>query len=244
MIGTSDRASAYRIFFGEDLNDSFTDPLLTYPNASQAEQDFLTNLNNPITETFEGFQDQTNSPLTLNFGLTGTAQLQGNGFIQQLPPGTTNGFGSYPISGEKYWETNVAQNSLTLEFSKPVAAVGFYGVDVGNFGGNLQLNLTRTDGTTTTLKVPNTLGSFPSNPTQGSVLFFGFIAENPAELLASMSFNMMSVSSDPFGFDNLTLSGFNQVKPPDPPHPIPEPSHWLSLLIVGGCLTFISGKRR
>ncbi|MDB9314614.1 PEP-CTERM sorting domain-containing protein [Spirulina sp. CS-785/01] len=235
----SNSAFAYRLFFGEDLNNSFSTPLTTYPNASNTEQDFLNNLFSSTTETFETVSDNADTPLTLDFGDLGTAELQGNGFIEQVPPGETDGFGRYPISGEKYWETNAARNQFSLQFSQPMAALGFHGVGLGEFGGQLQLNLNLSNGDTTTLTVPNT----PN--TKGSVFYFGLVAESPAELLTSLSFAMSdNIASDTFAFDNLTLSHLDQVKPPPtPPKPVPEPSTWLGLLLLGGLLKTVISKQ-
>ena len=41
------------------------------------------------------------------------------------------------LSGGKYWEANA--NDFSVSFSNPVAAFGFFGIDIGDFGGSLSL---------------------------------------------------------------------------------------------------------
>jgi hypothetical protein len=225
-FGLAPSAQAYRVFFGEDLNNSATRPLLSTPNANNAEASFLSNLVGVGTETFEGLSSGTTGPLGLTFPGAGTATLTGPGRVASSIPGTTNGFGRYAVSGSRFWEVN-ANGSFTINFSAPVAAFGFYGVDLGDFGGQLVLNLT--GGGTQSVMVPNTIGS--SGSTDGSVLFFGLIAESLAETFSSISFAMTIGEGDVFAFDNMTVGSLKQVKPPA--ESTPEPIAIAGLLAVG-----------
>ena len=221
-IAVSSPAHAYRIFFGEDLNHSGSTPLSSFTNAQTAESNFLSGLVGVGTETFEGFAPGSSAPLNLSFPGAGTATLQGNGTIRSVTPGTTNGVGRYAISGSNFWEVDAGGNFL-VNFSQQVAAFGFYGVDIGDFGGQLTLNLAA--GGTKQVTVPNTIGSYAS--TDGSVLYYGLIAETFEEAFTSISFNMSTGEGDYFAFDNMTIGSLEQVKP------VPEPASTLGLLALG-----------
>ncbi|MCP5124276.1 MAG: PEP-CTERM sorting domain-containing protein [Gammaproteobacteria bacterium] len=227
-------AHAYQIFFGEDLNNSSSTPLSSIPNASGAETNFLSNLIGVGTETFESIALFTSSPLTLTFPGAGTAELTGgNGSVRSSSPGTASA-GRYSIpsaSSSNYWEVSAGgAGNFTINFSNPIAAFGFYGVDIGDFGGQLTLNLSNGDN----LTVPNTVGS--SGSTDGSVLFYGLIAQNNAEQFTSVAFNTTTGQGDIFAFDNFTIGSPEQVN-----SNIPEPA---SLALFGLGLAGLGFTRR
>src|SRR5687768_8926972 len=86
-------------FFGEDLGLGEATPLPAFPNALAARTDFLSNLSGGVgTENFESFANGADEPLAISFpGSTGsiTATLNGNGSVNNVTPGTTNGAGRY-----------------------------------------------------------------------------------------------------------------------------------------------------
>jgi hypothetical protein len=208
-------ASAYSVFSGEDLNSSPTVRLASTPNASLASANFLASLIGVGTETFESFAPGTNAPLNLSFPGAGTATLSGgNGTIERVLGTGTNGAGRYPISGTNFWEVNAGGGgNFSIAFSTPVAAFGFWGVDIGDFGGTVTLTLT--GGGSTTLNVGNTQGS--SGSTDGSVLFYGLIASGAGELFTSITFNTTIGQGDIFAFDDMTIGSLQQVRPtPEP----------------------------
>jgi hypothetical protein len=92
-----------------------------------------------------------------------------------------------------------------------VAAFGFYGIDIGDFGGGLRLNLV--GGGAQLVNVPNTQGS--SGSTDGSVLFFGFVNNNPLETVTSIDFLTSTGQGDVFAFDDMTIGSIQQVRTPD-----------------------------
>lgn len=230
-------AHAFLTFFGEDLNNSSSTPLSSFANASAAEADFLSNLTGVGTETFEGFADNTGGSLALNFPGAGLATLSGgNGKVNEVASGSTNRFGRYGTSGTKYWEVVAGGNgNFTVTFSDPVAAFGFYGIDIGDFGGQLMLQLD--DSANTLLTVDNTVGSYGS--TDGSVLFYGVIAQTQNELFTSVSFQTSTGQGDVFAFDDMTIGSLQQVKP----NAIPEPST-IALLGVGAIGSLAMVRRR
>lgn len=234
---TAAPAHAFLTFFGEDLNSSASSPLGSFTNANAAEADFLANLTGVGTETFESFADNTRGPLALSFPGAGTATLSGgNGEINRVSSGSTNGFGRYGTSGTKYWEVVAGgSGNFTVNFSDPVAAFGFYGIDIGDFGGQLLLQLD--DAANTVLTVDNTVGSWGSS--DGSVLFFGVIAQTRTEQFTSVSFQTSTGQGDVFAFDDMTIGSLQQVKP----NAIPEPST-IALLGVGAIGSLAVMRRR
>lgn len=224
-------AYAYRLFFGEDLNNHPVLPLPAYPNASHAETSFLGELASYYTQDFEGIATGDIGPIIMDLGIFGTATVN-RGTLQTVSPGMTDGAGRYPISGTNYWQGNATGDRLSISFSKSVASLGFYGVDSGDLGGQLILNLM--NGATRIVSVPHTSGIGGS--TKGSVLYFGLIAESTDELFTSLSFNINSPAADVFALDNLTIGNPKIAPTPSPTPPpmsVPEPTSVISFLGLG-----------
>lgn len=193
-------------YFGEDLGLGELTPLPAHPNADMARAAFLAMLTGGIgTETLEAFATGTSAPLPVVFPSVPTpitATLLGAGYVAEVLPGQTNGVGRYPISGTKYWETN---DVFSITFDQPVAAFGFYGIDVGDFSG--QLILTLTDGSTLNLTIPHTVDG-PG----GTIIFFGVIdTENQ---YTAVSFGNTMPGWDYFGFDDFTVGSIRDVVTP------------------------------
>ena len=188
-------------FFGEDLGLGESTPQPNHPNADAARASFLSQLSGVGTETLESYAGGTGAPLAITFPSNPPiiATLNGDGFIGDVPPGSTNGFGRYGTSGSKFWD---AQSTFSIDFSSPVAAFGFYGIDIGDFNG--QVTLTLTDGSVVLLTVPNTIGA-PG----GSVLYFGFI--DTQDQYISISFGNTAAGVDGFAFDDFTVGSLQQV---------------------------------
>jgi hypothetical protein len=207
-------ALAIDTYFGEDLGLGEGTPLPAWPNADAAEAAFLLHLIGVGVEDFEGYADGTTAPLPITFSGSGvTATLQGNGEIDDVPMGSTNGFGRYATSGTHYWESS---DVFTIDFDQPIAAFGFFGIDIGDFEG--QVTLTCTDGTNIVLVIPHTVDG-----DGGSVIFFGFIDED--NQYTSISFGNTEPGSDYFGFDDMYVGTIYQIadlldiKPTSCPNP-------------------------
>lgn len=230
VVCSAVQTEAYQTFFGEDLNDSSTIPLSSHPHASTASNSFLANLIGVGTESFEASGSGTSAPLALIFPGAGTATLTGgDGQIVSGTAGSSDGFGRYATSGSNYWDVTAgADGNFIVNFSNPVAAFGFYGIDIGDFGGQLTVDLT--SGVTQNFTVPNTIGS-NGNP-DGSVLFWGVIGQNNSETFTSALFNTTTGQGDVFAFDDMTIGSFEQVSPSPASSPIPEPST-IALLSIG-----------
>ena len=210
-------------FFGEDVGDTVNAQQPT-TNADKAHDAFFANLSGVGTETFESYPTGTGLPLVISFGTAGSATLE-DGRAGGVIESGNDGFGRYPISGTQFLVEDTGSFSAT--FSKPVSAFGFYGTDIGDFGGQLTLGLTDVMGVTSTLIVPNTIGE--NGSTNGGNLYFGFF--DTRDTYTSISFDN-STTEDVFGFDDFSIGSATQVVPIST---APEPSTWaLMILGIGG----------
>lgn len=211
---------AVTIFTAQDLGISDTVRLPSYPNASAAQADFLSNLVGVQVEDFESYAAGSKAPLVIDFGVAGTATLKGTGVLTELPTGSQ--FGRYPTSGDKYWTSGT---SFSFEFSSPVAAFGFLATDVGDALGRMSMTLYR-GGAGSVYYIDYDATLF--EPT-GSVVFWGIIdAANP---FTKAVFANSIGAGDWFGFDDMTIGSPEQVQV------VPEPATLsllgLGLLVVG-----------
>lgn len=217
-------------YFGEDLGLGESTRLVSHPNADAAQTAFLAGLVGVGTETFESYATLTPAPLAIVFPGAGTATLNGNGNVDTVVSGT-NGVGRYPISGNNYWE---ASNVFSATFTAPQAAFGFYGVDIGDFNG--QVTLTLAGGGSLTLTVPNSTGI-----SGGSVLYYGVIATTAAETFTSVTFGNTAAGTDYFAFDDMTIGTLEQV---DPNIVVPEPVTVAGLFLGVGSLAGYLRRRK
>jgi hypothetical protein len=190
-------------YSGVDAGLGEVTPLSTWPNADAAQASFLSSLIGVGVESFEGFADgAAMNGQTLTFGAV-TATLSGAMSVNYVPTGSTNNAGRYATDGTKYIEGSTG--SFVIDFSTPVAAFGFMGIDIGDFGGTAEV--TTTNGGTITYNIP-------SHSNGGSVLYWGII--DTTNLFSKIEITNSLAGTDHFGFDEMTIGSLQQVIIPAP----------------------------
>lgn len=219
LAATALPSSAFQIFTGFDPNGNPGVNLLTttgIPNSQAAEAAFLANLVGTGTETFESFASGTGADLPIVFPGAGTATLKGFGAVSSAAAGQTNSVGRYGVSPTNFWEVGAGPaGSFEIDFSAPIAAFGFYGIDIGDFFGTLSLEFD--NGNIATQPIPTA----PQNVADGSVLYWGIIADPSEGQISKITFATTEGTGDFFGFDNFTIGSREQVKPSSVPGPLP-----------------------
>jgi hypothetical protein len=199
LIGVAQAQAAPIVFFGEGGT-------VGAGAAATARASFLAALSAGVSsEDFEGIANGTNTPFGVSFtGGLGTinAALGGTATVQNF-----SAAGRFATSGVNYVESRPGFN---VDFGATlVAAFGFFATDIGDFSGQLSLDLL-TGGGTTNVLVPHTVGSAGS--TNGLLLFFGVI--DTVDQFTRVTFNNTD-TSDAFGFDDLTVGDVAQVMIPE-----------------------------
>lgn len=200
FVGAS--AQAQVTFFGQTPGAGENARVVANAGTLAAQSNFLASLSNPGVEDFEVF---SGSSAVFGNGVTATL----NGGSREFQGAGTNGFGRYPTSGTYFWQSAA---SFSITFSQQISAFGFFGVDIGDFNGQLSLGLFNGLNSVGNVVVPNTL-----NGSGGGILYFGLI--NPSTF-DRVVFGNTSQGSDTFAFDDFTVGVPSQVNIT----PVPEPS--------------------
>lgn len=194
---------SFSTYFGE--NQSPAQAVSGLPAIRRAE--FMARMAGTVTSY--GFEERSNGdvgPFNFTFGAPSgtfpcTITAPGTGSVVSS---ATSGRFNTTSGGTNYWranETAAAGAILTLTFSTPIAAFGFYGTDVGDFGGALTIKIRNSStSATTALVVGNTI-----NSASGSLLFYGFV-DTTGTTYNQIVFTSNGVTADFFGFDDLVAA--------------------------------------
>ena len=213
------------IFFGE--NQTNTLAIGTDPAAAQAS--FLSSLTGVGTEDFEDIGLGAISPLDILFaGSAGniTATMTGEGIVQG---GGSAGRFNTTTGGNNYWNVS---GLFSINFDTAISAFGFYGTDIGDFNGQITVELLDINNIVTNLVINNTI-----NGINGANLFWGFIDVNNA--YTSIRFGNTAAGSDVFGFDDFIIGDRQQITVPG----IPEPAT-LAMFGLGMCGLLASRRQK
>lgn len=203
-------------FFGQDAGIGETSRPATTPEADGARASFLEQGNTAFIESFERFEDGAYPYRTpdgrwnggsLSFS-DGAGDASGapmatmtttRGTVVDQPNGT-NGYGRYPTDGDKFFHTGAGQISLT--FDRPIHGFGFDGIDIGDFRGELTIDIYTGEKLLHAFTLDEVVGG-----EGGDVLFWGvFDGENPFTTVVFGNSNPLeNGEGDVFAMDGLTV---------------------------------------
>ncbi|RVU44452.1 hypothetical protein [Rubrivivax rivuli] len=210
----------------------FTGGVLDSPLVFAERQRFLNNFN--VTLSSFGFEvprvngELGDPPVQAVFsGSNNTTITAGLSTSGQVYVGEQSGRFNTTTNGQQHLRVNSDNaGTLTLNFSRAISAFGFFGTDIGDFGGSLSLLLRTESGATETLLVRAGDGK-KNEDAGGNLLFFGFAGAN----LRYTSISFQSVgdveTGDYFGFDDFFVADAGQFNTPTG---MPEPG---SLALAG-----------
>src|SRR5262245_22065914 len=113
-----------------------------------------------------------------------TATLNGIGQVASITDVTKNSAGRFPVSipvnGTQYFDTNFQQLAFTITFDQAIRGFGFFGTDLGDFNGQIILDITDVNNVVTTVTVPHErsgINNDTANFLNASLMFFGLTSD-------------------------------------------------------------------
>lgn len=234
LLLVANSSHSFEVISAQDLEKESGNRHATLNQTIKAENSFLNKLTNDVgTESFESFIWGRSDNINLSFPGAGTATLTGNGRVYSIEhtEGVTNQSiiehellrGRYASSGINYWQVRAdvdTESTFTINFSQDIAAFGFYAYDLGDFGGELVIQLVK-DGVVVgnidnaTYQLYNLHNSGSST---GSAIYVGIVGEklgtDDYETFDQVRFTIANDDGskyDEFAFDDMTIANAEQI---------------------------------
>ena len=164
--------------------------------------------------------------MTFEDGLTAFAYAGGTATITEGAPTNKLGSGSNPLLG-RYNVTPVvplagnggpgkgrwleAKDPFTYSFSAPITAIGFFGIDFGDFLGEFRIELRMAAALLFSRVLAPTIGG------NGNLLFWGIVLAQPFDSARFVTIQVDDLNPDVNGFDELVVGNRYVPAPADPP---------------------------
>ncbi len=236
LLSTSP-VQAFQVISAEDINTGGNGTRASLNRSQNAETRFLNQLTTDVgTEKFEDYAWETPANLSLNFPGAGTATLSGNGQVYSIEhiQGQSSDReskverellkGRYAASGSQYWRTSASVgggSTFIIDMTEEIAAFGFYAYDLGDFGGELAINLYKDGQLVGTIDnaTYNLYATTNSGGYTGSAVYIGIIGDQrddgSYETFDQVEFeivNSTGSSEDFFAFDDMTIATPLQIQ--------------------------------
>jgi len=193
LLGPAAPPTEPMLFFGEDWDAAAGD----FPAARAAHDAFVSYLGRSAREDFEGRQGAV---LELPLGGFG-ARLEGHAG-DSVSTAVARTPGRRATSRERFFEHG--SETVVIELERPVEAVGFYGIDVGDAGGELVVTVAAADGSwERSFPVPHQIVPRGDGQGDAAVLFFGVVA--PGAEIQRIELRNAGDPGDGFGYDDLIV---------------------------------------
>jgi hypothetical protein len=228
-LAMSTVSAAPTVFFDEDPGAGGMVP----PNSrAVAERDIFDGVlaaGSINTETFESYTRNATSlsnlwglgsQATLAMGGSGAGKIENMTTDPNNPGAPTGRFNTTPgNTSQNWWQSS---GTFTIEFGQRISAFGFFGTDISDFLGTLQLELLDGTQVVSSLTVKNggvngsptgTPAEVPTQPvsTNGSLLFYGFTDAVQQYTGVRFVITQVSGSTDIMGFDDLIIGSLPQT---------------------------------
>jgi uncharacterized protein (TIGR03382 family) len=191
-----------------------TPPNLVNTPVGSARDSFQISMSPLGTQTFESDQPFSYGGAGATATLTGSSRIELGDNEATLLLGRYNMTPTNPPAFGRWLESS---RNFGYTFSSPISALGFFGMDFGDFGGSVTLELWNrgnqlgngfilSTGPATTTAPSGTGGAV-----NGSLLFFGVVGNGPSDVFDEVRFTVTQASTPPGQVPRIDVIGIDQL---------------------------------